>query len=385
MTEYSFDSPSMSFMEISNYFACLEIEVISEIEKRINLSEYFQKLSHNARTLRLQTGDLLVGLIFYYENSKYLYVSHLSVLPRFRGLGYGDLMLKRLRNLSELPIQLEVDTENTFARKLYSKNGFFEVESKGTIIVMTSKSVRNYQNEATDNSHRRYRYSADEFVRKYFLQRIEELGLLDVNGKCLEVGSHDGSMTSQLLEYYNALEIIEPVEEFQEHLKGKFRDRVQVHHGLVSDFEFLRKFQSIFLVHVLEHMDNPVSELKQLGSWLRPGGNLFILVPNATALSRQIAVKMGFMQQVEDVLRGEELQGHLRTYQIDTLLRHVEEAGLIATHSGGILRKPLANFQMDAALENGIISEGYLNALNELSKTYPQDSSSIFVVAQSKT
>lgn len=383
MSNLFFDTPNLSIEDISVYFGKLDEETITEIETRTNLSEYLTKLSNYAKILRLNAERSVVGLIFYYENNHEIYITHLSVLPEHRNLGYASQMLGQLSKSSRLPIKLEVAIDNEIARKLYKRLGFSEVSTNGNILRMETNADRDYAIESKDNSNRSYRYSVDALVRQYFLERMDSLGLLNKEDPCLEVGSHDGSMTAQLLEYFKEIEVIEPVVDFHEKLREEFGTRILVHSGVTSEFVFTGKFKSIFLVHVLEHMDDPVVELARLGRWLSPGGSLFVLVPNADALSRQIAMKMGMMTDVQDVLPGEKMQGHLRTYNKEQLLSHAESAGLEVSHVGGILRKPLANFQLDSAIQSGIISLEYLEALNELSKSYPADSSSIFIVAKS--
>ena len=58
------------------------------------------------------------------------------------------------------------------------------------------------------------------------------------------------------------------------------------------EYETEQRFDSIFIVHVLEHLIDPVTVLKRAGELLAPGGRLFLIVPNGAAASRQIAVKM---------------------------------------------------------------------------------------------
>jgi GNAT superfamily N-acetyltransferase len=383
MSNVFFDNPNLSMEDILGYFSKLDDLTIAGIETRINLNEYATKLSNYAKILRLNVERTVVGIIFYYENNYEIYITHLSVLPEHRNIGYASQMLGQLSKSSRLPIKLEVAIDNQIARKLYETLGFLEVSADGNILVMETSPERNYLTESRDNSNRSYRYSVDALVRQYFLERMDSLGFLNNENPCLEVGSHDGSMTAQLLGYFKEIEVIEPVVDFHEKLREEFGTRILVHSGITSDFEFTGKFKSIFLVHVLEHMDDPVVELSRLGRWLSPGGSLFVLVPNADALSRQIAMKMGIMKDVQDVLPGEKMQGHLRTYNKEMLLNHAESAGLVVSHAGGILRKPLANFQLDSAIQSGIISLEYLEALNELSKSYPADSSSIYIVAKS--
>ncbi|ASY25723.1 2-polyprenyl-3-methyl-5-hydroxy-6-metoxy-1,4-benzoquinol methylase [Candidatus Planktophila lacus] len=240
--------------------------------------------------------------------------------------------------------------------------------------------MRNYDNEALDNESRQYRYSVDFHVREFFIQRLFDNGYINKNDKCLEVGSHDGSMTRQLLEIYANVDVLEPAEIFHEKLKSEFGERINLFAGLTYEVDFEKSYDAIFLVHVLEHMENPIEELARLGTWLRNKGKIFVLVPNAHALSRQIAVSMGLINACEAVMPGEAAQGHLRTYSLKQLEQHAEESGLIVLETGGIMTKPLANFQLDSALEKGIISFEYLTALNELSKIDGTMGSSIYLV-----
>jgi hypothetical protein len=60
----------------------------------------------------------------------------------------------------------------------------------------------------------------------------------------------------------------------------------------------------------------------------------------------------------------------------------VMAAGLSAVDSGGILFKPLANFQIDQAREAGIISNDYLDGCFELGKKYPDLCASVYAVCE---
>jgi hypothetical protein len=126
-----------------------------------------------------------------------------------------------------------------------------------------------------------------------------------------------------------------------------------------------------------------VSLLRRIGSWLSPGGRLFVAVPNAYAASRQIAVAMGLIPYATAVTEGEALHGHCRTYCKETLQSDVRAAGLRTVDEGGILFKPLANFQFDRALKDGIVGDDYLNGCFELGKTYPELCASIYAVCGS--
>jgi len=121
--------------------------------------------------------------------------------------------------------------------------------------------------------------------------------------------------------------------------------------------------------------------LIKLRDLLTEQGKLYIMVPNAGALSRRIAMQMGLMSSTTDVLESERIHGHLRTYDISSLRRDILNAKLKILDSGGILVKPLANYQIDAALKTSIIDEKFLLACDGLAEALPDFCSSIYVVA----
>jgi 2-polyprenyl-3-methyl-5-hydroxy-6-metoxy-1,4-benzoquinol methylase len=130
----------------------------------------------------------------------------------------------------------------------------------------------------------------------------------------------------------------------------------------------------------LEHVTDPGLVLTKLKGMLTPGGKIFVAVPNANALSRQIAVSMGIVNYNHDVPEGEAAQGHVRTYSLDTLLFEFKKIDATVIDFGGVILKAFANFQIDAAISAGIIDENYIKAANDLAKKYPDFSTSIFAI-----
>lgn len=240
---------------------------------------------------------------------------------------------------------------------------------------------RNYDEEFRDNTNRKYQYEIDIFVRERFLERLRPFFSQKNRVEVLEIGSFDGSMTNLLLGYFKQLEVVEPSSELARFVSDRFRDRVYIHNSKVEDFKTEKKYDHIFLVHTLEHLDEPADALIKLRDLLTEQGKLYIMVPNAGALSRRIAMQMGLMSSTTDVLESERIHGHLRTYDISSLRRDILNAKLKILDSGGILVKPLANYQIDAALKTSIIDEKFLLACDGLAEALPDFCSSIYVVA----
>jgi SAM-dependent methyltransferase len=238
--------------------------------------------------------------------------------------------------------------------------------------------VRNHDREHQDNETRRYAYDFDDVIRKYLLSRLEPH--LRRDGLALELGCYKGDMTARILDYFPAVTVIEASGELAGIVRARFAGKVTV---ITSSFENAAidsKFDNIFIVHTLEHLDDPVGVLAKVRDWLTPEGRLFVAVPNANALSRQLAVKMGLVESNAAVTPAEALHGHRRTYSMETLLAHVRAAGYEVADHGGILVKPLANFQFDKAMSQGIVDAAYLDACQALAKTYPDLSATVFAV-----
>ena len=144
-----------------------------------------------------------------------------------------------------------------------------------------------------------------------------------------------------------------------------------------------RRYHNVVLVHVLEHMDDPVALLRRVRrDWLADGGRLFLVCPNANAPSRQIAVKMGLITHNAAVTPAEAEHGHRITYALDTLERDAVAAGLRVAQRSGIFFKALANFQWDRLLETDIVSQEYLDGCYALGQQYPDLCASIFLLCE---
>lgn len=202
------------------------------------------------------------------------------------------------------------------------------------------------------------------------------------DGKCLQVGCAHGDQTTLLLQRYQDLTVVEGAREFIDYTRQRVGDRVRFVEGLVEAFETGERYETIFFSHVLEHVADPVAALRKLGGLLTPSGRLYVVVPNAEAASRRIAVKMGALTHLEDLSPSDIAAGHRRVYRLDTLCRDVLMAGLKLGQSGGIFFKPLANFQLDALIGGPLISEAFMEGCYQLGQEQPAMAASIFVIAE---
>lgn len=238
-------------------------------------------------------------------------------------------------------------------------------------------SIRDYNREYQDNETRRYAYDFDSVVRGYMMRTLEPFFS---NGKALELGCFEGDSTLLYARYFDDLTVLEASDELIAKAKARVPDRVQFIHAAIEEAELPPAYDSIFLVHTLEHLDDPVAALSRIRTWLTPKGRLFVVVPNANAPSRQIAVKMALIDTNHSVTDAERAHGHRCTYSLDTLEHDVRSAGLEIQSRGGVFFKPFANFQFDQLMEHKIVSQAYLDGCYALGMHYPELTSSVYVV-----
>jgi len=237
--------------------------------------------------------------------------------------------------------------------------------------------MRDHNQEYQDNESRRYAYDFDYVVRRYMMRTLSPLF---TNGRALELGCFEGETTKLYAERFDDLTVVEAADSLIEIARAKVPASVRFIHSTIETAKLGPVYDSIFLVHTLEHLDRPVEALSRIRGWLSPAGRLFVVVPNANAASRQIAVKMGLVESPTSVTEGERAHGHRRTYNLDTLKKDARQAQLEVESWGGILFKPFANFQFDLLMKHKIIDEGYLEGCYALGMQYPELSASIYLV-----
>ncbi|HUE12508.1 MAG TPA: class I SAM-dependent methyltransferase [Steroidobacteraceae bacterium] len=237
--------------------------------------------------------------------------------------------------------------------------------------------MRDYNSEHQDNSERQYAYDFDYVLRRYMMRTFAPLL---PRGKALELGCFEGETTKLYAEHFNDLTVVEAADSLIAVARTKVPPSVKFIHATIESAVLQPIYDAIFLVHTLEHLDDRVAGLARMRQWLSPAGRLFVVVPNANAASRQIAVKMGLIATNSSVTEGEAAHGHRCTYSLDTLENDVRQAGLKVESRGGIFFKPFANFQFDRMLEHGIIDEGYLEGCYALGMQHADLTASIYMV-----
>jgi 2-polyprenyl-3-methyl-5-hydroxy-6-metoxy-1,4-benzoquinol methylase len=364
--------------QIFEYLKKNEVEL--SLTGLVDIFEYSKKIYEKAIKFEAFIDDELIGLVAVYDSG---FLTSVGVLKKFKFKGIGSHLLTMgldfLRKNRCLESTLKVHTDNNVAINFYKKFGFIEDGIDGNYYKMRLNMERDYNKELEDTENHKYAYNFDFDVMHSFM--IKSFIPFFIKGNLLELGSYKGDFTKRLFPYFNDITCIEASSDAVEIAKKEIGNKVRIKNSLFEDTFIIEKFDNIVCTHVLEHLDDPVSVLKQINNeWLSDNGRLFLVCPNANAASRQIAVLMGLISNNSAITKDEEAHGHKITYSLDTLERDVRLSGLNIIHRSGIFFKALANFQWDKLMEHNIVTSEYLEGCYKLGMKYPELCSSIFLV-----
>ena len=206
-----------------------------------------------------------------------------------------------------------------------------------------------------------------EFIKRY-----------DFEGKCaLEIGCGGGSSTEKLCGLCHDMEVIEPSLKNIELLRRRAPD-VVCHNVLLEDFKAQRKYDFIFFLNVIEHVEDPIASLKVLHNLVKDEGLIFISAPNCMSLNRRAGYKMGLLKSYDQMAPKDYEVGHRRLYTVDMLTDHCNQAGLRILAMKGIYLKPLSELQMT------MLGEDVIRAFYKLGEEVPHLCAGLFAIATKK-
>lgn len=203
-------------------------------------------------------------------------------------------------------------------------------------------------------------------------------------GVALELGCEMGYMSEHIAPMFERLDIVDGSEEFLSRAKRRGISNARYINSLFEEFRADITYDCVFASHVLEHLIDVSVVLGMVRSVLKSKGYLFITVPNARALSRQLARHMGLINNLYELTPNNNRGGHRRLYDQVILARDVEAAGFEIVAQGGILFKPFADFQMDKLIDVGVLGPQQCEGLYRLGREYPDMCADVYVIARVK-
>lgn len=129
--------------EISNHLSICDDDFVPPLSRRVAIGSYAHKIAENAMRFEAWEADVLVGSIAAYCNDserRIAYITSVSVLRRWQGRGIAsrllELCVEYVKERGFDCIELEVDSGNVGATKLYEKNSFTLNKMTGRLATM---------------------------------------------------------------------------------------------------------------------------------------------------------------------------------------------------------------------------------------------------------
>ena len=169
--------------------------------------------------------------------------------------------------------------------------------------------------------------------------------LIDRNDRVAELGYGEGITLARLANNVNDYTLIEGAPSLAKLAKAK-HPKVDVVQALFEEYQPRERFDKVLALHVLEHVDDPISLAKHLRTWLKPGGELVVIVPNKESLHRRLAVLMGLMPELDTLSPRDHIVGHQRVYDLAGLETELRMAGFEPFERRGFFLKVLPNGMM---------------------------------------
>lgn len=204
------------------------------------------------------------------------------------------------------------------------------------------------------------------------------------SGIGLELGCSDGYMTKMLASNLEHLDVVDGSNKFLNEAKKRNLTNVEYHFSLFEEYTSTKKYDYVFASYIMEHVLEPSLVLKMVKQVLKPDGFLFMVVPNARALSRQLAMHMGLISDLKALTENDLANGHRRVYDRVYFNREIEQAGFESISEGGLMLKILADFQLDKLIDDGMLQQSQIDGLYKLGHEYPDLCGSLYSICRPK-
>ena len=169
--------------------------------------------------------------------------------------------------------------------------------------------------------------------------------LISPEDRVVELGYGDGITLDRLAARAKHYTIIEGAKSLVDLVKRN-HPYVEAVHALFEDYRPKEAFDKILALHVFEHIDDPTALFRHLRSWLKPGGEIVVVVPNKASLHRRLAVIMGISEALDTLSPRDHMVGHQRVYDLAGIESDLREGGLEPFEHKGFFLKTLPNGMM---------------------------------------
>lgn len=216
-------------------------------------------------------------------------------------------------------------------------------------------------------------YHLNSGVRDKFIEDACQLycckwlaDLIQPSDSVLELGFGEGLTVAALKHKAGRYTVVEGSRKLFDKMAHIHPD-VEAKFSMFENFEASVPYDKILALHVLEHVDSPVTMAKRFRQWMSPTSELVVVVPNRNSLHRKLAYEMGLIKATDELSERDKAVGHQRVYDLEALRVDLDKSGFEIVSEHGFFLKILPNSMM---LD---FSEEILIALNAISPKIPSN------------
>jgi 2-polyprenyl-3-methyl-5-hydroxy-6-metoxy-1,4-benzoquinol methylase len=168
-------------------------------------------------------------------------------------------------------------------------------------------------------------------VHKQVSEYLDFLSRYTRGQSLLDVGTGSGLLAHTARERGYAVEGTDLSQHVCETLPAK--TGITVLHGAIEEISFVRKYDVITMLHVLEHTRDPLSTIERAREILSDGGFIMVVVPNYRSLDTRIKNALSKLRLKSRPYKHLALGHHNYVFSLRSLERLGERAGLRVVHS----------------------------------------------------
>jgi SAM-dependent methyltransferase len=155
----------------------------------------------------------------------------------------------------------------------------------------------------------------------------------------------------------------------------KLPPTVELVNQLFEEYTPPNPVDAIEMGFVLEHVADPRLVLERYARFLRPGGLLVVVVPNARALHRLLGWHAGLLDDLYRLSEADRKLGHRRYFDLSSITALVADAGLRTERTEGVFLKCLTTGQ----LQSLALGDAVRRAFFEVGVSYPEIANAIYL------
>ena len=182
----------------------------------------------------------------------------------------------------------------------------------------------------------------NNLILNWYPTRILDRVGRETAGSILELGIGHGYTTPLFNDFFDRHVVIDGSPVVIEQFRKNYQlESLEIVESYFETFDTHEAFDVVLMGFVLEHVDDPELLLNRYRQFLKPGGRLFVAVPNAKSMNRRLGLAMGKIDDIYSLNENDLALGHQRQYCLHTLRETLERADYDCVWEEGIYLKPL--------------------------------------------